>query len=386
MEPLRRAARSATQPEVRALRADARELPSAPAVERPWLDRHRVVVYFLVALLAVDFGVATHRDLWNLYTPDDYIERVEGCLQTVPDVVLLGGSTVSEGIDPAALAGLRWRGQSLQRPYNLGLPGATTSEVWHAVEHSFREPPRLVVYGLTASDWNDSRQEPHGPSALMSASDVAAWVVARPDSAEWVIRHFIQDHIARLWNLFYYRNGIRLWAVATADTLWPDLFPAAATLCGLWHGAYWNYVLWGAYNGALVAAHRAYDRALHGRPWAERLRSSAAFAVGATAGTLLLVLTGFVMVRSQSWSGCWLVQQSLIGWNAAGAGTRWVPVGVPVLVGLVAAGHALGALGARTFRLLDLPPALRAATYATAVVLLVVLGPWSSNTFIYFQF
>ena len=158
------------------------------------------------------------------------------------------------------------------------------------------------------------------------------------------------------------------------------------TVCGLWHGAHWNYVLWGAYNGALVAAHHAYDRVLHRRPWAERLRSRSAFTVVATAGTLLLVLTGFVMVRSQSWSGCWLVQRSLVGWDAGGAGTRWVPVAVPALVGLVAAGHALGALGARTYRLLDLPPALRAATYATAVVLLVVLGPWSSNTFIYFQF
>ena len=26
------------------------------------------------------------------------------------------------------------------------------------------------------------------------------------------------------------------------------------TLCGLWHGASWNYVLWGFYNGVLVAA------------------------------------------------------------------------------------------------------------------------------------
>ena len=188
MEPLRRTARRATQPEARAPRAHAREFPSAQAVERSWLDRHRVIIYFLVALLAVDLGVATHRDFWNLYSPDDYIERVEGCLHTAPDVVLLRGSTVSEGIDPAALVGLRWRGQPLQRPYNLGLPGATTSEVWHAVEHGLREPPRLVVYGLTASDWNDSRQEPHGPSALMSVSDVATSVAARPDSAEWVIR------------------------------------------------------------------------------------------------------------------------------------------------------------------------------------------------------
>ena len=38
-------------------------------------------------------------------------------------------------------------------------------------------------------------------------------------------------------------------------------------------------MLWGFYNGVLLAVHRAYDHALAGRRWAERLRSSAAFTV-----------------------------------------------------------------------------------------------------------
>src|SRR5262245_30944933 len=44
------------------------------------------------------------------------------------------------------------------------------------------------------------------------------------------------------------------------------------TLCGLWHGASWNYVLWGFYNGVLLAAHRGYDRLLTGRSWADAMR------------------------------------------------------------------------------------------------------------------
>src|SRR5207244_1837347 len=47
---------------------------------------------------------------------------------------------------------------------------------------------------------------------------------------------------------------------------------ATMTLCGLWHGASWNYVLWGFYNGVLLALHRIYDRTLRGRPWADRVR------------------------------------------------------------------------------------------------------------------
>src|SRR5207249_11140660 len=35
---------------------------------------------------------------------------------------------------------------------------------------------------------------------------------------------------------------------------------ATMTLCGLWHGASWNYVLWGFYNGVLLALDRKSTR------------------------------------------------------------------------------------------------------------------------------
>jgi alginate O-acetyltransferase complex protein AlgI len=155
------------------------------------------------------------------------------------------------------------------------------------------------------------------------------------------------------------------------------------TVCGLWHGASWNYVLWGFYNGVLLALHRVYDKALAGRPWAEALRAGAGYRAAAWAATLVQVLTGLVLVRCESWAGCWLVQRSLLGGAAAG----WVsvPVWVPALVGLVALGHVLGGLrGGRV--LLDLPAPARAGAYVAAVALVVVLGPGAGKAFIYFQF
>ncbi len=32
------------------------------------------------------------------------------------------------------------------------------------------------MYGITASDINDARHEPHGPAALMTAGDWLRWV------------------------------------------------------------------------------------------------------------------------------------------------------------------------------------------------------------------
>ena len=177
----------------------------------------------MLGLIAVDALVASQATVWQAYDPDDYAERVQGCRRERPDLLLVGGSPVSEGIDPNVLAGLAWQGRTLEHAYNLGLPGATTSEVWHAVEHGVRTPPRLLVYGITASDINDGRDEPHGPRSLMKPSDLPCWVRYRPHAIEWGLRQYVQGQTAHLWKLFYYRNGVRLWAADTVERLCPGV-------------------------------------------------------------------------------------------------------------------------------------------------------------------
>lgn len=158
---------------------------------------------------------------------------------------------------------------------------------------------------------------------------------------------------------------------------------ATMTLCGLWHGASWNYVLWGFYNGVLLALHRIWDRALSGRPTVEALRASAGYQAIAWVATMLQVLAGLVLVRSESWAGCWLVQGSLVGGTARGVAD--IPAAVPALIGLVALGHWLG--GWRGVRVvLDWPAPIRAGVYVATVALVVVLGPDVGKAFIYFQF
>jgi alginate O-acetyltransferase complex protein AlgI len=153
------------------------------------------------------------------------------------------------------------------------------------------------------------------------------------------------------------------------------------TLCGLWHGASWNYVAWGFYNGVLLALHRLYDRALRGRAWAERLRGRPAYHLAAVGGTFLLVAVGLVLVRAGCWADCRLLEGTLLG-GPGPAALRWVPAWVVLLVGLVAAGHALGGLRGVP----EMPPLVRAAAYVAAVVLVVVFGPGAGKAFIYFQF
>jgi hypothetical protein len=189
---------------------------------------YRVAVYFLAGLAIVDILVARQSSLWEQYDPDDYMARVANCRRSPHDLLIIGGSPVSEGIDPAVLAGLHWQDRALVDAFNLGLPGGTTTEFWHAVRHGLAAPPRLIVYGITASDLNDGRQEPHGARVLIDPSDLFGWVRLKPSSAEWAVRHYANARLAGLWQLYRHRNAIRLWSAEQSEALWPGYCPDAA--------------------------------------------------------------------------------------------------------------------------------------------------------------
>lgn len=204
------------------------DVRARPAGMIRWLWRFRLLLYIVLGFGALDAVIASQHARWRQYDPDDYVERVQLCRREPRDVVVIGGSPVSEGIDPAILSGLQFRGENLSDVFNVGLPGGTIAEFWHAIEHGLAAPPRLLVYGITASDLNDSRNEPHGPYSLMDMSDVADWVTSRPNSAEWAVRHYARGQLSRCWQLYRYRNAIRLWATDCAERAWPGFSPAAA--------------------------------------------------------------------------------------------------------------------------------------------------------------
>jgi len=187
-----------------------------------YLQRNRTVALFLVGLITLDLSVGLFHDLWQRHSPDDYAWRVQACQERRPDLVLVGGSPVAEGLNPSVVAGT----DSDRHGFNLGMSGGTTSDFYHAVIHACPAPPRVLVYGITASDLNDSRGEPHGPHSLMTWNDLAGWVRTRPEASEWVVRHFLRGKLERISNLFHYRYSIRLWAAIKVN----DAFPGGSPL------------------------------------------------------------------------------------------------------------------------------------------------------------
>jgi hypothetical protein len=194
---------------------------------RGWL-RFRVVLFFALGLAALDAVLASQRALWRAYDPDEYKIKVHECIAHRRDLIVAGGSPVGEGIDPAILAGTRWNGQALQDVFNLGLSGATTSTVWQAVHHGIGAPPHLLVYGITATDLNDGRDEFCGLRSLMDIGDVVEWVRQRPEAANFSVRQYIYGKCSRSWNLYHFRNAIRLCAADQIERVAPGTCSDAA--------------------------------------------------------------------------------------------------------------------------------------------------------------
>ena len=75
-------------------------------------------------------------------------------------------------------------------------------------------------------------------------------------------------------------------------------------LGGLWHGPTWNFVLWGAWHGGILAAERALNREAWRMP-----------AVLGIALTFLAVLLGWVLFRAENLPHALSHLQGMIGWN-----------------------------------------------------------------------
>jgi alginate O-acetyltransferase complex protein AlgI len=159
------------------------------------------------------------------------------------------------------------------------------------------------------------------------------------------------------------------------------------TLCGLWHGANFHYILWGFYNGLLLIVHRLWDHFWQGHPERGAFRHHPAYTVLSWLGTLWLVGFGFVMLRTQTWGDFGLMAPSLVGlWGEETGLHHAAPAWVMLLVALVLAGHLFSGLRARRCGFLTWPSAPRVALYVAVVALVVVFGAGDARPFIYFQF
>lgn len=169
--------------------------------------------------------------------------------------------------------------------------------------------------------------------------------------------------------LFLPLGGSRGGALLTARNLMIVML-----LGGLWHGAGWAFVLWGAYHGALLVAHAAWRGAVGWTiPWPV-----------ARGLTFLCVVVGWVLFRMTSMADVAHVYAAMLGLRGIEA-SPLASVGGLASAGVLAALLAI-ALAAPSLWKIRLP--LTAWTGVAAALLLVVcvLRFDASSPFLYFQF
>ena len=166
-------------------------------------------------------------------------------------------------------------------------------------------------------------------------------------------------------------------------------------LGGLWHGAAWNYVLWGAWHGLLLVLFR-------GRFWDALRERTAAVRPLVTAVRWLvffhLVCLGWALFRAESLADCRVIFRKLLdvpGWQlgawlaevrASGEArvlAMWALVMAALLLVQVAGRVGSDTLAARLWRA---PPGLRFLVIVVLLYTCVLLAPEAPPPFIYFQF
>ena len=163
-------------------------------------------------------------------------------------------------------------------------------------------------------------------------------------------------------------------------------------LGGLWHGANWTFVVWGALHGSYLIGHQLLNAGFQRagvRPGGAASRWLSGAGLPLTFG---LVLVTWVFFRAAGFSDAWTVLSARAGQHQAAAGAalsfRLYEVGIVAIAGLLVAlepwlvrtAEHRGIGGWWQF-----PFWMRGVAYASLVLSIVVFGG-TTQKFIYFDF
>lgn len=164
------------------------------------------------------------------------------------------------------------------------------------------------------------------------------------------------------------------------------------TISGLWHGAGWTFVVWGALNGFYLILWKLTQPVRRQVCGVFGVRDGGA--IQSATGLLVtfgLTCVAWVFFRAESLGDAWYVLTHFwVGWDLNGLGTeqflrRQMPVAVLSIVFLEVVEALHGRISLTRF-LAVRPMALRWTVYVGFVLGVVLFGIFKSSQFIYFQF
>lgn len=167
---------------------------------------------------------------------------------------------------------------------------------------------------------------------------------------------------------------------------------ATMLLGGLWHGAAWNFVIWGAYHGVLLCINRALRPVIQSSVVLTRWARHPTGIVIRWAVTMYLTLLGWLIFRVSGYENLWYAVKHFVvfdgrwGLVGLGAGTA-APFTAMLACGAFVWLHAMGYFGRSWPQRLD-TASRPAQVLAYGLLGFVFFFAWPSQQapFIYFQF
>jgi alginate O-acetyltransferase complex protein AlgI len=186
------------------------------------------------------------------------------------------------------------------------------------------------------------------------------------------LSHWLRDY------LYIPLSGSRGGRVATYRNLMLTLL-----LAGLWHGAGWTFVIWGAYHGLLLVLHRA------AKPWLEQVRPVNPIDRGCwitlkIVVTFHLVCLGWLIFRADSLEQAAAMLRAIVERPALPSVRYLLPVVCTIIpLWLV----QLWQFHARDLNIIARTPwYVRSLFYTACFYAIVIGGEFGGQQFIYFQF
>jgi alginate O-acetyltransferase complex protein AlgI len=145
-------------------------------------------------------------------------------------------------------------------------------------------------------------------------------------------------------------------------------------LGGLWHGAGWNFVIWGGLHGFALVAQREWER-ISGR----RLPTFLAMPL-----TFWWVCLAWIFFRAQTFSAAMVIVRSFVAFDSPGATSwGWAPL---VVFGALIVAHVIGSTHKVARWSERWPDWLYAIVYGATFACVLAFMNGAVQPFIYFQF
>jgi alginate O-acetyltransferase complex protein AlgI len=157
------------------------------------------------------------------------------------------------------------------------------------------------------------------------------------------------------------------------------------TLGGLWHGASWNFVLWGAVHGLLLIGHRLFRTVASRLPGLEHVLHSRLGTAASVALTFFTICCTWVLFRATSFETIAIVFERMVI-PSTGLQSAAAPPSLLYLYLVVGLCHYLAYQKWFKRGTNWLPGQVIGFGYCAVLMLALVFSPKSGQAFIYFQF